>query len=414
MRGPHCSQRPRATRTTESAVRSRSLKMRVSSRLMPGKPSAAPRSRSRTRSTRDSGTCSSRAPTRSAWGSTTMMASPSRPAAFSSQLVGDEVAHERGLAHARARHVEVVAAQQVVGEADRARPARGRLADVGAAVTPRPEGRSTFAPERSTRGVSSRAPGGCQSAAASRTPRTLRLPKNPGADGCRLAASGSAGRTLLVGEARASGVVVVAVGGGHRRKQLARPLAPLLRLHHRQDGGDLNLGVEGDAGDLLLDQERVVDTVAADRCQRWRSPASERPGHRLCPPPARPSSRSRPPAPTGSHAPRRAPPRRGRPWPAPRSPGCGPGRWGRAGAAPEAGARRPSPGGPAPTPGRVSAAAAAPPRARPRFGRGERAEQGEEGVGAGVEEVVVAEDAQGDVLGAAGAQGHRPRLLPIP
>ena len=44
---------------------------------------------------------------------------------------------------------------------------------------------------------------------------------------------------------------------------------------------------------------------------------------------------------------------------------------------------------------------------------GQRAEQGDEGVRAGVEQVVVAEGAQGDVIGAAGAEGHRPRPLAL-
>ena len=43
----------------------------------------------------------------------------------------------------------------------------------------------------------------------------------------------------------------------------------------------------------------------------------------------------------------------------------------------------------------------------------ERAHQGDEGVGAGVEQVVVPEGAQGDVLGAVGPQGHAPRPLPL-
>ena len=54
--GPHCSHSPLATRTTESAVRSRSAKTRVSSRLMPGARDSSERSMRRTRSTRDSGT----------------------------------------------------------------------------------------------------------------------------------------------------------------------------------------------------------------------------------------------------------------------------------------------------------------------------------------------------------------------
>ena len=43
----------------------------------------------------------------------------------------------------------------------------------------------------------------------------------------------------------------------------------------------------------------------------------------------------------------------------------------------------------------------------------ERAHQGDEGVRAGVEQVVVAERPQRDVLGAVGPQGHAPRPLPL-
>ena len=43
----------------------------------------------------------------------------------------------------------------------------------------------------------------------------------------------------------------------------------------------------------------------------------------------------------------------------------------------------------------------------------QRAHQGDEGVGAGVEQVVVPEGSQGHVLGAVGPQGHAPRLLPL-
>ena len=63
--------------------------------------------------------------------------------------------------------------------------------------TPLAEGISTLAPDRSTRGVSSLPPGGCHRAAASRTPRTLRLPKSPGPEGCSIAGSGARARTLL-------------------------------------------------------------------------------------------------------------------------------------------------------------------------------------------------------------------------
>ena len=43
----------------------------------------------------------------------------------------------------------------------------------------------------------------------------------------------------------------------------------------------------------------------------------------------------------------------------------------------------------------------------------ERAHQGDEGVGAGVEQVVVPEGSEGEVLGAVRPQGHAPRLLPL-
>ena len=84
--GPHCSHRPFATRTTESAVRSRSAKMRVSRRLTPGERVSSERSMRRTLSVRESGTCSISPATRSVWGSMTTMASPSLPSAFSFSL----------------------------------------------------------------------------------------------------------------------------------------------------------------------------------------------------------------------------------------------------------------------------------------------------------------------------------------
>ncbi len=60
-------------------------------------------------------------------------------------------------------------------------------------------------------------------------------------------------------EARPGGVVEVAVGGGHRPQELTGPLGP---RPGGQYGGDLNLGVEGDAGHLLLDEEWVLDALA--------------------------------------------------------------------------------------------------------------------------------------------------------
>ena len=58
-------------------------------------------------------------------------------------------------------------------------------------------------------------------------------------------------------EARSGGVVVVAIG--RRRQQFIRPLGPLVRW---QDRRHLKLSVEGDAGDLLFDEERVINALA--------------------------------------------------------------------------------------------------------------------------------------------------------
>ena len=60
-------------------------------------------------------------------------------------------------------------------------------------------------------------------------------------------------------EARPGGVVGMAVGGGHRPQELAGALGP---RPGGQYGCDLKLGVEGDAGHLLLDEEWVLDAFA--------------------------------------------------------------------------------------------------------------------------------------------------------
>ena len=60
-------------------------------------------------------------------------------------------------------------------------------------------------------------------------------------------------------EAGARGVVVVAIGGGHGAEKLPGPLLPGVGGH---DGDDLELGVEGDAGDLLAYQDGVLDAAA--------------------------------------------------------------------------------------------------------------------------------------------------------
>ena len=154
--GPHWSHRPLATRTTESAVRSRSAKMRVSSRLTPGAPRSSARSMRRTRVARGSGTCSRRRAHQVGVGidDDDGVAVPARR--LLPELVGDDVVHQGALAHAGAGDVEVVAAQQVAGEADGTGLARGGVADARAALDAcGATGVSAREPDRSTRGVSS-------------------------------------------------------------------------------------------------------------------------------------------------------------------------------------------------------------------------------------------------------------------
>ena len=140
---------------------------------------------------------------------------------------------------------------------------RGEPAVVSPTCAPprtlRAVGSSTFAPLRATSGVSSCAPGGCQRLATSRTPSTLRLPNRPGP--CRLHPRRlrERGPHLAALEARARRMVVVAVGGSHRSQQFRCALPLRAR---RQDREHLHLALEGDARDLLLDQQRVVDAPA--------------------------------------------------------------------------------------------------------------------------------------------------------
>ena len=75
-------------------------------------------------------------------------------------------------------------------------------------------------------------------------------------------------------EARPGGVVEVAVGGDNRPQELGGTLGSG-RL--RQDRRDLKLGVEGDAGDFLLYQDGVLDALAG-----------------LLPPPPRPAACEQP------------------------------------------------------------------------------------------------------------------------
>ena len=206
-------------------------------------------------------------------------------------------------------------------------------------------------------------------------------------------------------------MVVVAVGGRHPAEQILRPSLGLPGIRRRQHGDDLDLGVEGDARDLLLDQERVVDAVARALPAR-PGPAT----HRQSEGDARPQCDSLPGLPglpplvalEGGEA------REG-----------DDGHHHAVGAvvadlAGVGGVARLLQG-PLVRPHLVGLGPVGTERAQqharhdalvPRE-RGERSEDGEEWVGAGVEQVVVAEDAQRHVLGAARPERDRPCLLAL-
>ena len=219
---------------------------------------------------------------------------------------------------------------------------------------------------------------------------------------------GKDGPDLAHLEASACGVVEVAVGGGDLPEKLPGALLPRPGGH---DGDDLKLGVEGDAGDLLPYQDGVLDALtgllpavpcpAADRQPQGRAGPQERRLPYLAvlhPQIALEGGESAHAEDGHRHTVHLQ--------------GLGLERVGGL------------PGlhagllvclvhvglGPVGTEG-----AQQQPRHHPLplvEGR-ERAHEGDEGVGAGVEQVVVAEGAQGEVLGAVGPQRERPRLLPL-
>ena len=88
---------------------------------------------SRTLSMRESGTCSSRPAHQVGVGIDHDDGVPVPALGLLPHLVGDDVVHEGGLAHAGAGHVEVVPPEEVVGEVDLPGRAGGGVADVGAA-----------------------------------------------------------------------------------------------------------------------------------------------------------------------------------------------------------------------------------------------------------------------------------------
>ena len=200
----------------------------------------------------------------------------------------------------------------------------------------------------------------------------------------------------------------MAVGGGHRAQQFLGPLGP---GRFRQYGHDLEFGVEGHPGDLLSNQQRVVHPAAG-----------------LLPPPPAPAGDRGAQQRTGGQQrrlevlavlhPQVAPESGQRPGPQ-HGHGCavqleGFGLVG-VGGLPVLG-HRPfvGPGlvglGPVGTQGPQQQAAQDP---LPLLQFRQGAHQGDEGVGARVQQVVVPEGAQGHVLGAVGPQGHAPGPLTL-
>ena len=175
------------------------------------------------------------------------------------QLVCHEVVHQRALAHAGAGDVEVVTPEQVVGEADFPFGAGGGVSHQRAA--PGALGRGAERPRagpfhqgRLVAGAG-RVPQGGDLA----HPQDAAFAEQAGARRVERLRVGHDGAHAAHLETGARGVVVVTVGGGHRTEKLP---GPLLSGVGGQDGDDPQLGVEGDAGDLLLYQDGVLDAAS--------------------------------------------------------------------------------------------------------------------------------------------------------
>ena len=316
--------------------------------------------------------------------------------------------HQGGLAHAGAGHVEVVAAEQVFGEADvplgsgggvshqrpsldalrggverpragalhqgRLVPRAGRVPEAGDLADPQ-----DAAPAEQTGG------GGVQH---------LRV-RRYGPDPADL-------------EPRPGGVVVVAIGGGEGAEKLP---GPVMLCAGRQHGDDLELGVEGDARHLLLYEQGVFDSgpgllpavprpaacghaKGRDRAQKGRLPYLAV----LHPQVALEGGQGA----DAEHRHRDAVHLQGL--------GVeGVGGLPRLHAGPLVGLVHVGLG-----PVGAEGAQHQPCHdAFPLVQGGQSAHEGDEGVGAGVEQVVVPEGAQGHVLGGVGPQGDGPRLLAL-
>ena len=174
------------------------------------------------------------------------------------QLVRDEVVHEGGLAHAGAGDVQVVTPEQVLGEADLPLGSCGGVSHQRAA--PDALGRGAERPRAGPLHQGRLIP------RAGRVPQAGGLAdsehtapaEQPGACRVEHLRIGKDGPDLAHLEASACGVVEVAVGGGDPPEKLTGALRPRPGGH---DGDDLKLGVEGDAGDLLPYQDGVLDAL---------------------------------------------------------------------------------------------------------------------------------------------------------
>ena len=323
-------------------------------------------------------------------------------------LVRDEVVHEGGLAHAGAGDVEVVTPEQVVGEADLPPGSCGGVSHQRA--SPDAPGRWVERPCARPLHQGRLVPG------SGRVPEAGDLAdsedaapaKQAGACGMQVLRVGGGWPHLPHLELRSCGVVEVAVGGGHRAEKLPGPLGPGGAGH---DCDDLYLGVEGDAGDLLPDEQGVLDALsgllpavpgpAACGQPQGRSRPKERrlPYLPVLHPQVALQSGQRPDAQDGHRHPVQLQ-------------GLG---LERVGGLPRLHARdlvglvhvglRPV--------GAQGAQHQTRHHALTLVEGRQRAHEGDEWVGAGVEQVVVPEGAKGHVLGAVRPQGHAPRLLSL-
>ena len=136
------------------------------------------------------------------------------------------------------------------------------------------EGMSPLEPDLSTRAVSSPAPGGCHRAATSRTSQDAARAEQPWACRVQHRRIGDGGTHAADLETGACGVVEVAVSRCYRPEKLSGALLPRVV---GQDRRHLYLRVEGDARDLLLYQDGVLDAVAGLLPAVPRPPACGRP-----------------------------------------------------------------------------------------------------------------------------------------